>query len=475
MQLLIQNVGEAPVESYTLLGASTSRDSNVSGVIGQFGTGAKQAIGVLLRKGLGVRVYCGRTRIDFSTKPHLITDELGSKQVHKVVAKLTPGRTIDLGWTLEFGALDWKHTDMALREFVSNAIDRTIKANLPVKAAMSAGELNFQLVGDEYVRAASGYTRVYVEANQEVIDYFKALPEKFLQLSDDDRLGMREKAAPSPAKVYREGVFICNMPGRPSLFDYNFKRCELDIDECRNLNEYVVRARVAEKLRLAPAHQLAKVIRAVINGDDIMESKLDSYYLNPGTFDNTATKNKCREEWAKAWAMVAGDGVLCPDDNNIAKALGRKGFDAVPINNNVWLEALEKYGIACSNTVLTSSEKAGRVERPAHRRAHLAVRDVWEWVETADMTGGKFRPDVRCFDEPLSDGGAQCYGYYVPGTDYVAIREDLEGATLYETALEEVAHYITGALDCSRDFQNFFMRMLVRYLAGSKVGDHVAV
>lgn len=475
MQLLIQNVGVAATESFTLLGASTSRDSDVSGVIGQFGTGAKNAVLVLLRKGLAVRVYCGRTRIDFSTKPHVITDELGSKQVHKVVAKLTPGRTIDLGWTLEFGAIDWKHTDMALREFVSNAIDRTIKASLSVKAALSAGVLDFQLVGDEYMRAASGYTRVYVEANQEVIDYFKALPEKFLQLSDNDSLGLREKAAPSPAKVYREGVFICNMPGRPSLFDYNFKRCELDIDECRNLNEYVVRARVAEKLRLAPAHQLAKVIRAVINGDDIMESKLDSYYLNPNTFDSAVTKNKCREEWAKAWAMVAGEGVLCPKDNNIAKALGRKGFDAVPVDNNDWVEALEKYGIACSNTVLTSSEKAGRVERPAHNRARRAVRTVWEWAEMSDMTDGKERPEVKCFDEPISDGGSQCLGYYVPGTDYVAIREDLDGALLYETALEEVAHYITGATDCSRDFQNFFMRMLVRFLAGSKVGDHVAV
>lgn len=473
MQFLIQNLGEAPVESYTLLGASTSRDSSVSGVIGQFGTGAKQAIGVLLRKGLTVRVYCGRTRIDFSTKPHTINDSLGSKVVNKVVAKLTPGRTIDLGWTLEFGALDWKHTDMALREFVSNAIDRTLKAGNSVRGAMDTNALAFELVSDDQMRAASGYTRVYVEASQEVVNYYSNLSEKFLQLSGDDRLGIRDKFQPSPAKVYREGVFICSLPGVPSLFDYNFKRCELDIDECRNLNEYVVRARVAERLRAADAKQLAKVIKAVIKGENVLESKLDLYYLKPT--GSSAMDAKYKEQWQKAWVLVAGSGVLCPDDANIAKALGRKGFDATPMGNTTWLAALEAYGIPCSNNVLTGGEKAGRVERTAHSRARRAVRTVWEWAEMSDMTDGKERPEVKCFDEPISDGGSQCLGYYVPGTDYVAIREDLDGALLYETALEEVAHYITGATDCSRDFQNFFMRMLVRFLAGSKVGDHVSV
>ena len=52
MYLLVQNPGVAPVEGYTLLGVSTTRNCGVVGTIGQFGSGAKHAINTLLRAGL---------------------------------------------------------------------------------------------------------------------------------------------------------------------------------------------------------------------------------------------------------------------------------------------------------------------------------------------------------------------------------------------------------------------------------------
>ena len=54
MFLLVQNPGVAPVEGFTLLGVSTTRDCGVEGAIGQFGSGNKHAINVLLRAGLKV-------------------------------------------------------------------------------------------------------------------------------------------------------------------------------------------------------------------------------------------------------------------------------------------------------------------------------------------------------------------------------------------------------------------------------------
>ena len=32
-----------------------------------------------------------------------------------------------MGWCLDFGAIDWTDLSMALREFVANAIDRTVR------------------------------------------------------------------------------------------------------------------------------------------------------------------------------------------------------------------------------------------------------------------------------------------------------------------------------------------------------------
>jgi hypothetical protein len=68
MQLLIQNPGVSPIEGFLLLGVSMTRDCGVEGTIGQFGSGTKHAINVLLRAGLKVVVYCGKTRLEFLTR-----------------------------------------------------------------------------------------------------------------------------------------------------------------------------------------------------------------------------------------------------------------------------------------------------------------------------------------------------------------------------------------------------------------------
>ena len=84
---------------------------------------------MLLRAGLKVVVYCGKTRLDFQTRDDEIDDGLIRKPVKRVMCKMggTSTRTIDLGWVLDFGAIDWTDLGMALREFVSNAIDRTLR------------------------------------------------------------------------------------------------------------------------------------------------------------------------------------------------------------------------------------------------------------------------------------------------------------------------------------------------------------
>ena len=101
----------------------------MEGAIGQFGSGNKHAINLLLRAGLKVVVYCGKTRLDFQTRDDEIDDGLTRKPIRRVMCKMggTSTRTIDLGWVLDFGAIDWTDLGMALREFVSNAIDRTLR------------------------------------------------------------------------------------------------------------------------------------------------------------------------------------------------------------------------------------------------------------------------------------------------------------------------------------------------------------
>lgn len=471
MRLLIQNDGVAPVESFTLLGASTTRDSSVDGVIGQFGTGAKQAVNVLLRAGLDIRVYCGMTCIRFFTKPVTLTDEFGTKTMQRVCAKLSGDRnkTLDLGWVLDFGAIDWNDVSMALREFVSNAIDRTRKAQLSVREAQQEGLLRVALVEDNTMRACSTATRIYVQVNEDVERYFNELPKRFLQFSQDplrytklEPKADRNLSGGTGAVIYREGVYVCELPGT-SICDYNFTKDELPIDESRNLNEYVVRSRIAKLYANAEPAALVRVIRAIVDGVKCMEASLDSFYLKDD-YTTPVNKAKQKENWQKAWSLVAGDGVLCQNSKLAAEGIIRKGYTPAVLDNSTWFDALVARGVPSQNDVLNLNELKGRVETTPSYAAHKAVQTVWEWIELADMTKGKPCPGVMGFDEVTTDGGASCHGYYTPGRDYVVIRNDLTGALVLTAALEEITHYVSGAGDNSRDFQNFLMNMIVRFM-----------
>ena len=68
LYLKIENPGVAPVEAFTLMGASFSRTSTNSATIGKFGTGNKQGIGVLLRNHLQPVIYAGSLKLEFSTR-----------------------------------------------------------------------------------------------------------------------------------------------------------------------------------------------------------------------------------------------------------------------------------------------------------------------------------------------------------------------------------------------------------------------
>ena len=52
MFLLIENQGEAPIEAFTMLGDSGTRHRADAGLIGQFGSGNKHGINLLLRKNI---------------------------------------------------------------------------------------------------------------------------------------------------------------------------------------------------------------------------------------------------------------------------------------------------------------------------------------------------------------------------------------------------------------------------------------
>ena len=377
MHLLIQNPGVAPVEGFTLLGVSTTRGCGVEGAIGQFGSGNKHAINVLLRAGLKVVAYCGKTRLDFQTRDDEIDDGLTRKPVKRVMCKLggTSTRTIDLGWVLDFGAIDWTDLGMALREFISNAIDRTLREeNGEFVPALSDGRLSVAVVEDEKIKAKDGYTRVYVEMNDEVQRYVDDLPKRFLHFSSDPAQVKKSFLSKSKANrnlngtrtavIYREGVYVREVLDytEDSVYDYNFKTSQLEIDESRNSSDYAIRAAVARLYRQASTPELVPVFQALVDQKTIYEEHLDPDYM-------LSMWDKPKEEqtraWQQAWQAVAADAVLCGPSVAIAEFIQRKGHVVQTVPSANIVQAAHRFGVKTEHQVLSENEKKGREKTPA--------------------------------------------------------------------------------------------------------------
>lgn len=467
MYLLIQNKGVAPVEAFTLLGASGSRNEN--DLIGQFGSGAKLAITTLLRKGLTVTIYCGLTRLEFKTKIIEINDGLSVKQERRVYVQYggTSRKREDLGWVLGMGEIDWQtNTDMAIREFVANAIDRTVKQGDNVRDAYTDRDLAVEIVDEKSVRAQSEYTRVFIEADDACQEYVDELPHRFLQFSSIDlgkqilpKLGDNKKA-----QIYYNGVFVRELSdSADSLCDYNFTGSQIQIDESRNLDEYQARAAIGRLYRDAGVDDLVRLFTALSRGIACLETGLDAYYIKPNF---TGVTEKQRETWLSAWEKVNGDAVACGHDQGIVGEFARKkGYSLGVINEASMLDVLKDYGIPTVGDVLNAHERAGRVITAPTFEAIDAVNEVWDWVVATDLidTDKLKKPVVKGFDE-ASNAESECFGFHLPNSDEIHIRNDVGGDILLETALEEITHYVTGATDCSRDFQNFIMRVFIRWM-----------
>jgi hypothetical protein len=468
MYLLIQNPGVAPVEGFTLLGVSTTRDCGVAGTIGQFGSGAKLAINTLLRAGLKLYIYCGKTKLEFATRDDVIDDGLVEKPVKRVTCKTGTNKPADTGWVLDFGAIDWTNVAMALREFVANAIDRTIREKGDFQDSVKNGDLSVSIVND--VRACAGYTRVCVELNEDVQRYYGELPRRFLHFSDRPeqvKQTLLPKASRNlsrrTAMVYREGVFVREIEERdePSLFDFNFKAAQLAIDESRNSNEYAVRAAAARVLRTAQTAELIHIFQSLMRLEDTFEATLDPDYICSRWATPTDAE---KQNWLTAWTAVAGDAVLC-SSSTLAQFVERKGRKVVCIKSAGLVEVAGRFGIPTQTAVLTDLEQNGRELLPATPAAIEAVDTTWEWLEAYGLTNGKKKPAVGCFRQHM-EGGAKVLGFCDETGVYISDdQSDGVNKLVLQTALEEVAHHASGATDGSRDFQMFLVKMLVEVLA----------
>lgn len=478
--LKIENVGVCPPEGFTVLGVSLADTSNHEGVIGQFGSGNKHAVAVLLRQELSPIVFAGTLKLEFTSRPQTVSDSKASKDFGRVVVKYggsdpitgaSRSSTEELGFVLDYGKQDWQDVALALREFVSNAIDRSIRE----KGDWSG--VKAEIVDESQVRAKRDNTRVFLPMNAEILEFFNNLGRWFLHFSEPESLNKailpkknRNLGERKAAVIFRRGVRVREFESSDaeSLFDYNLN--DLTIDEARKASDWDVRHHCGRALANADKDILTRLFDRLINCDEpVWEFGFDIYSLRPCYSDTAEVEQRRKQNWQDAFASIAGEEAVLTGKQSVDQ-LERKGYKPVQAPESL-VNAAELYGVQTPAKVLSSDELVGRAISDPTPDAQASVDFVWELLEEIGLTNGKQKPPVKCFTSIL-DGGVMLNGYYRDGT--VFIHEDLGGNAsvvggrealsdrLLKVALEEISHWVTQSTDNSRDFQNYLLDIAVK-------------
>lgn len=500
--LMIENPGVAPVEAFTLLGASTKRGNGNTGTIGKFGSGNKHGLAVLLRHDLSPTVFAGNLKLEFGTRPQVMDSGLAKHDFKRVVVKfggkdawgVSRSSTEDMGFVLEYGATDWLTVDLALREFVSNSIDRAIEEGecdfvnkhshpdaYPIEdidaalmvyrnAATDYSNVKIEVVNESQVRAKKNHTRIFIPMNAEVLEFYNNIGKWFLHFSEPESLKLtilpkknRNIGERQTAVVYRRGVRVREFSASEtaSLFDYNLE--DLELDESRKVDDWNVQYAAAKAISNADEVVISRLWQSFLDEMIVWEHSFSLYGLESGLYTS-----KQREVWNKAFEKVAGDSAVIASANG-GHLAARKGYKVVVVPE-IFVTIAEKAGIRTPSTVLSHDDREGREVFDATPDAEAAVDFAWNLVCKYEIANGRKRPIVKTFRK-IMEGGGQTLGFYRDGIIY--INADIAGNSslslgwhglsqqLLVAAIEEVSHHVTGAIDFSKDVQNFALNLVV--------------
>lgn len=425
--LLIRNKGLAPIQAFTILGLSTARGE--ADKIGQFGSGSKHGILALMRAGIAFSIFIGRDELKFFT-----VEAQMDGHAYKEVRYRWMGEDHKTGMCLEFGALDWDNVRMSLREFICNALDQ--------------GEQIGECVAmTETMATAEDETRIYVYMAGDVHEYWVNLRSHFLHFEGQEKTEILPARVPA-AQFYRRGVYVTqsDLDKNPALFCYNFQ--DGKIDECRNLDRAAVHG-IAAKLLLKCKASLVKIFETFGGAQRYWEHAIGgSLYVYSGHGKKELTR--------EAYRQVFGD-VPFTDEQQVLERLRKRNIPCVALPAPGWTSFLAEAGLVNGRTLLSNLDEFDGEECEATESAIETFRRCWGWIEQARLTEGKPFPEVRCFSCPMKEG-QEIHGYQKGDTVYL----NLDFDTNEQAALEELAHYITGAKDETRDFQDWAFKLATR-------------
>jgi hypothetical protein len=460
--LKIENPGVCPVEAFTVLGASLAdtcdKPDIVKLLIGQFGSGIKQSIALLLREQLNPYVFLSSLKLEFFVKEKVVKDELSEKKVERICVNYSgkdengknKKSTEELTITTDFGRIIWDNVSMALREFVSNSIDFCLRKD------GNWNNVNIEIVDESQVRAKSGYTRIFIPINREVEKFYFNLGKWFLHFSEPEKVlesvllknnrNMDDNEKPC---IYRRGVFVRTFEhgDKKSLFDYNLNSANLD--EARKMGDWDAQYYSARALATCKDDKILAKYFYILDSNEFVnywEYDFDSYGMG------YITNNK--EMWETIFKRINGDRILCTPDKK--ERVERKGYQTYLVTQQIF-DILAKTGIKTYVDVLTKNEAEGITILPPTDEMVSVCTGVWKFLERNHLTMNKEKCPIHSF-VGIVDGGSDLRGFY--RDDNIYIKHTESGPELFKIVIEEITHYISGAVDGSIDMQHYLLDII---------------
>lgn len=418
--LIIKNKGEIPLHMLTHLGISTAREDESK--IGQFGSGAKHGILTALRAGMSVEIYSGLTRIEPKFEP-MKHDPLVEELVFYI-----NGERITTSMTRGFGDIDWKDdVELALREFFSNAIDQGETAH------------GCYQIADDIINQP-GYTYIKLPVTGDVQNFISNLDTWYVNEPLD------QPFTPQTSEngiCYLKGVKVGKIDcGASCLFNYNLR--EVKLNESRTVDSDTLRT-AASKLLTQDLDTLKTIFRNITK--DYFETK----HFVPWTmiYYTPESSSRIRE----AWTSVHGSAYPVTE-------LDQKYFVSKSIPHVVvgkW------YDILTSNYVSLGYDKKRQIidEKyhfsPPTTEIQSTLDIGWKIFESVKLTLSKPKPACGTFTQINCSDGCTL-GLCHNNTIYF----NLDEPPSIQTCIEELIHYISGAADETRGFQEFSLKLATR-------------
>jgi len=422
--LKIQNKGELDIRLIALMGGTTKTGNDYK--IGQFGTGLKYSLAYLLRNNLDFHILIGEKEAKIHLEREVIKEE--NFDIICIDNKRTSITTkMGLEW------MPW----MIVRELWCNALD---------EGEASKDEFDYIIGSDTKFEGKDGYTTFYIQITKEVKEVMDNWSTYFIHnvqpLFENGDYSIYPGG--NDLRIYKQGVLISQQVGKRCLFNYGYKRAEIN------------------ELREFKGSTSQVVFQSLRN----MNEKLVTYFLETVKEHHFEGSTDCDYSWydsfGESWKVAIGESKLIHTE--AIKSIHERGLtidtEGMLIVPKQVYEALTKNfdGIGA----LRTSQGMNEFYETFNQEVDAKVK---QGLVILEQVGYYFNPELKFVFGVFGDKYINAQINVT--TKEVYISDNFINKSLFEICailIEESEHFNTHFSDCTRQFQQHFINLYTQQL-----------